>query len=65
VHVRVLACYDENEERREAEYMNCPIHVYLDKPLGDRAVIDVDSERELPLFIPSSGKRSDPPSASG
>ena len=26
--------------------------MWLDRPLGDRAVIDVDSDEELPLYTP-------------
>lgn len=50
IRVRVLVCYQEVDED---EYMNCPIHVYLEKPLNARAVIDVDSGEVLPLFVPS------------
>ena len=31
---------------------DCPVRVWLEKPLGERAVIDVDSDQELPLFTP-------------
>ncbi len=33
-------------------YMDCPIRVWLESPLGDRAVIDLDTDEELPLFVP-------------
>lgn len=33
-------------------YMDCPVRVWLDQPLGDRAVIDLDTDEELPLFVP-------------
>jgi hypothetical protein len=57
VHVRVVVCYrndDEDEEEllRPREYMDCPVRTWLDQPLGDRAVIDVDSDEELPLYTP-------------
>ena len=52
VYVRVLVCYDERSSRPR-EYMDCPVRVWLEKPLGHRAVIDVDSDEELPLFTPS------------
>ncbi len=32
--------------------MDCPVRVWLDQPLGDRAVIDLDTDEELPLFVP-------------
>jgi hypothetical protein len=56
VHVRVLVCYDERDDpypSRKREYTDCPVRVWLEKPLGQRAVIDVDSDEELPLFTPS------------
>ena len=56
VFVRVLICYDEDAEWvpiAQREYTDCPVRVWLDKPLGERAVIDVDSDEELPLFIPA------------
>jgi hypothetical protein len=32
--------------------MDCPVRVWLEQPLGERAVIDVDSDEELALFTP-------------
>ncbi|HEY5262106.1 MAG TPA: hypothetical protein VIJ33_08330 [Solirubrobacteraceae bacterium] len=56
VYVRVLACYEEdNDVDRDGEYVNCPVHVYLEKPLNARTVIDVDTDKPLPLFTPSWG----------
>jgi hypothetical protein len=55
VYVRVLVCYDERDDDapfRAREYTDCPVRVWLEKPLGQRAVIDVDSDEELPLFTP-------------
>jgi hypothetical protein len=59
VHVRVAVCYEDEEDEdeddvrpRRREYMDCPVRVWLDRPLGDRAVIDVDDDRELPLYVP-------------
>jgi len=57
VYVRVLVCWcddddDDDGTRREREYMDCPVRVWLKQPLGERAVIDVDSDDELPLYIP-------------
>ncbi len=61
VYVRVLVCYEDEEDEQEEEdevrprrreYMDCPVRVWLDRPLGERAVIDVDDDEELPLYIP-------------
>jgi hypothetical protein len=55
VYVRVAVCYDEDEDDvrpRRREYVDCPVRVWLDRPLGDRAVIDVDDDEELPLCVP-------------
>jgi hypothetical protein len=58
VYVRVLVCCrdadDEDEDRtsRHREYTDCPVRVWLKQPLGERAVIDVDSDTELPLYVP-------------
>jgi hypothetical protein len=62
VYVRVAVCFrdededeyeDEEARRRRREYLDCPVRVWLEKPLGTRAVIDVDSDEELPLFTPA------------
>ena len=57
VYVRVAVCYEDDEDDGDArprrpEYMDCPARVWLDRPLGDRAVIEVDDDRELPLYVP-------------
>ena len=58
VYVRVVLCYedegdeDEDLRPRRHEYMDCPVRVWLDRPLGERAVIDVDDDEELPLYVP-------------
>jgi hypothetical protein len=57
VHVRVVLCYEEDEDEdrvrpRRHGYMDCPVRVWLDRPLGERAVIDVDDDEELPLYVP-------------
>jgi hypothetical protein len=52
VYVRVLVCYDERPSLA-SQYMDWPVRVWLERPLGQRAVIDVDSDEELPLFTPS------------
>ena len=57
VRVRVLVCYQERDQDEDiASFWNCPVHVYLEKPLNGRKVIDVDSEQALPLFVPSWGR---------
>ena len=56
IHVRVLVCCcdddDDDDGGTYREYMDCPVRVWLKQPLGERAVIDVDSDEELPLYIP-------------
>ena len=55
VYVRVLVCRDEQQAdgpRDRRSYTDCPVRVWLDRPLGDRAVIDVDSDDELSLYTP-------------
>jgi hypothetical protein len=54
VHVRVLVCYEDSDDAptRPREYVDCPVRVWLEQPLGERAVIDVDSDEELPLYTP-------------
>jgi hypothetical protein len=60
VCVRVLVCYvdrDQGDDHDEAptrlrDYVDCPVRVWLERPLGERAVIDVDSDVELPLYTP-------------
>jgi hypothetical protein len=56
VHVRVLVCGcdddNDDDDRTWREYTDCPVRVWLKQPLGERAVIDVDSDEELPLYIP-------------
>lgn len=55
VHVRVLVCYDPDEPEpveRPVEYTDCPVRVWLERPLGDRAVIDADRDKELPFYTP-------------
>lgn len=57
VYVRVLVhCADENDAwaRRDRGYLDCPVRVELDAPLGERAVIDVDLDEELRLYTPES-----------
>jgi hypothetical protein len=52
-----MLCYEHGKDEGyvhpcRREYMDCPVRVWLDAPLGDRAVIDVDDEEELPLYVP-------------
>jgi hypothetical protein len=55
VHVRVVICRDPDDEEaaaRPREYSDWPVRVWLDRPLGERAVIDLDTDEELPLYKP-------------
>jgi hypothetical protein len=55
VHVRVLVHRQDEHERSRptsGEYYDCPVRVWLKRPLGDRAVIDADTDEELLLYIP-------------
>lgn len=55
VYVRVLVCcYDEEDEPTHSAraYTDCPVRVWLERPLDERAVIDVDTDDELPLYTP-------------
>jgi len=55
VRVRALVCYDDDDEDAPAshERVNCPVHVYLDRPLQGRQVVDIETGAALPLFVPS------------
>lgn len=52
VYVRVLVCYGEDDQQlsRDREYLDCSVRTWLEQPLGERAVIDVDSGEGLPLY---------------
>ena len=54
VRVRLILCYDEglHEDVSKREYINCPVHIYLEQPLSGRSVIDVETDEPVPLFIP-------------
>ena len=67
VHVRVLLCcpddehecsddHDDDDDEQPVphrrEYIHWPVRVWLESPLGERAVIDVDTDEELPLYTP-------------
>jgi hypothetical protein len=43
---------DREESWDDREYWNCPVHVYLEKPLGKQSVVAVDGEEALPLYAP-------------
>jgi hypothetical protein len=55
VHVRVLV-HQPNEGQRvtpgDREYLDWPVRVSLVRPLGNRPVIDMDSDDELPPYAP-------------
>ena len=55
VYVRVVVCHSGRAEEAKARTRttDCPVRVWLEQPLGERTVIDVDSDEELPLFIPA------------
>jgi hypothetical protein len=68
IYVRALACLHENPctcdaGRSLSREVDCPCNVWLDAPLDERFVIDIDSGQSLPVFIPAGGSRS-PPSTS-
>jgi hypothetical protein len=55
VTVRVLLCFDESREEggaRRCDYVDAPVRVWLERPLGERAVVDVDTNEELALYKP-------------
>ena len=55
IYVRVLI-HDldkhADDRDRSREYTDWPVRAWLERPLGDRAVIDVDLDEELPLYKP-------------
>lgn len=55
VYVRVLVHRADPGDpwtRRRRDYIECPVRVELDGPLGERAVIDFDDDEELRLYKP-------------
>ena len=59
VYLRVVVCCEDEEHEdeddmrpRRREYVDCRARVSLDRPLGERAVIDLDDDEELPLYVP-------------
>jgi len=53
VSVRVLVCVIRESDSviGPREYVDCPVRVWLERPLGERVVIDADTEQELPLRV--------------
>lgn len=54
IYVRVLVCVDRESDSVMVprDYVDCPVRVWLERPLGERVVIDVDTGRGLPLRTP-------------
>jgi hypothetical protein len=55
IYVRLLLHRREEHQGlrpNDREYLDCPIRVSLARPLGERAVVDMDSDEELPLYTP-------------
>ena len=54
VRVRVHVCYSvpRSKDGVDRAHRNCPVHLYLNEPLGDRTVIDLETGRAVPLFVP-------------
>ena len=52
VLVRVLVCLDEEADALPPprKFVVWPVRVWLERPLGSRPVVDVDSNEALPLF---------------
>jgi hypothetical protein len=55
--VCVIACLPDDDplRARPKEEVCCPCNIWLDAPLGERTVINVDTGRELTLYIPRWG----------
>jgi hypothetical protein len=51
VLVRVLVCIDEQADAPQ-EFVTWPVRIWLDRPLANRTVVDVDNNEALPLFSP-------------
>jgi hypothetical protein len=55
VYVRVLLHWQDEDHAPVhciCREIDCPVRVWLDQPLGERAVIDVDRDEALPLYEP-------------
>ncbi len=51
VLVRVLVCFDpETDVLPPREFVDCPVRVWLARPLEHRTVVDVRSNETLPLY---------------
>ena len=61
IYVRVVLHYDESRFDDPREYVVWPVRVWLERPLGDRAVIDEDSDEELELFTVSWDNKTHEP----
>jgi hypothetical protein len=55
VLVRVILCrpHDDWDDDDESELFNCPVRIWLDEPLDDRWVIDVEAGKRLPPYEPT------------
>lgn len=51
IYVRAIACVPEDAWRPPDE-LEVGYKIWLDAPLGERIVIDVDTDEELPMFVP-------------
>jgi hypothetical protein len=63
VFVRVLVCFDawaDDGPLASREFFDAPVRVWLKQPLGNRAVIDEDSDAELDLFTFSCDENNNP-----
>ena len=45
----LIICFEPDEDD-DLGYSTCPVQVYLEEPIGDRRVIDLQTGRELPPF---------------
>jgi hypothetical protein len=55
VDVRVLVHRQDEDDppaHRSRDYTECPVRVWLDEPLGERAVIAFARDEGLPLYRP-------------
>lgn len=60
LYVRALACLKADAPHHQArrsqpDETDCPCNVWLDAPLAERIVIDVESDEPLPLYLPRWG----------
>ncbi|HET8980787.1 MAG TPA: hypothetical protein VFN87_21725 [Solirubrobacteraceae bacterium] len=56
VDVRVLVHRRDDHGRgrpRPRPHVDCPVRVWLERPLGDRAVINADTDQELLYYVPA------------